>query len=162
MSRQAKDLRQLAELARLVSDRDLAELAAISAARQGAEARRRGLIEGLAEARAEVLAEARAEVLAEVVAGVVAEVVAGAMHAADDDGAPGVARSGPAAAQAAGFATLDRHTVAVMRGLTRTEEDIARLTEAWQARRQVAARSFGRVSALAEIAHEAAGGDRRR
>lgn len=150
MSRQAKDLRQLAELARLVSDRDLAELAAIAAARQGAEARRRGLIEGLAEARAEVVAE------------VVAGVVAGAMHAADDDGAPGVARSGPAAAQAAGFATLDRHTVAVMRGLTRTEEDIARLTEAWQARRQVAARSFGRVSALAEIAREAAGGDRRR
>lgn len=158
MSRQAKDLRQLAELARLVSDRDLAELAAIAAARQGAEARRRGLIEGLAVARAEVVAG----VVAEAVAGVVAEAVAGTMHAADNDGAPGVARSGPAAAQAAGFATLDRHTVAVMRGLTRTEEDIARLTEAWQARRQVAARSFGRVSALAEIAREAAGGDRRR
>ncbi len=141
MSRQAKDLRQLAELARLVSDRDLAELAAIAAARQGAEARRRGLIEGLAEARVRV--------------------VAGVVRGADDDSAPGVVASEPAAAQVAGFATLDRHTVAVMRGLTRTEEDIARLTEAWQARRQVAARSFGRVSALAEIAREAAGGARR-
>ena len=56
MSRQAKDLKQLAELARLISDRDLAALAAIAAARQGAEARRRGLIDGLAATRAGVVA----------------------------------------------------------------------------------------------------------
>lgn len=138
MSRQAKDLERLAKLARLVSDRDLAELAAVAAARQGAEARRSGLIAGLAEARA----------------GVVAGV---------GDGAEGGPRTPePAGAGALdGFAALDRHTVAVMRGLARTEEEIARLTDVWLARRQVAARSFGRVLALAELARGTAAGARR-